>query len=327
MARSTSLVAWAVVFGFLTAATLSAAEKKPPKPPAEKSPAQFAVHAADDADPFASDSSAPSHPKQAPKKHQPQKAVAKMAKPPKPAAALPQKPWQKGAAEAAIEKALATTTQLDFCEAPLQDVIDYLKEVHGIEIQLDKTHLDDVSASSETPVTINVKGLCLKSALSLMLRRMQPELTYIIKNEVLLITTPDIADEELELKLYDVADLVVCQDDRDQLWDDYAPLIDIITSTIKPTTWISGGSSVCGNSIGTAKVLVVSQTQEVHEEIADLLVKIREIAKKNPKSGTPRRIAEQVGSLQPTPSLIARERASTVREAVSTLSPLPLGEG
>ena len=38
---------------------------------------------------------------------------------------------------------------------------------------------------------------------------MQPELTYMIKNEVLLITTPDIASEELTVKVYPVADLVL----------------------------------------------------------------------------------------------------------------------
>jgi tetratricopeptide (TPR) repeat protein len=116
---------------------------------------------------------------------------------------------QKGPAEKKIDEALNATTQLDFNEAPLQDVIDYLKTTHGINIQLDKAHLDDVSVNSDTPVTINLKGISLKSALRLMLRNMQPELTYMIKNEVLLITTPDIAAEELTTKVYPVADLVL----------------------------------------------------------------------------------------------------------------------
>ena len=56
-----------------------------------------------------------------------------------------------------------------------------------------------------------------------MLRNMQPELTYIIKDEVLLITTPDIASEELTTKLYPVGDLVACRDEHDAPWDDYEP--------------------------------------------------------------------------------------------------------
>jgi hypothetical protein len=39
--------------------------------------------------------------------------------------------------------------------------------------------------------------------------------------------------------------------------------------------------------MGTAKAIVVSQTRRVHEEIADLLVKIREVAKKTPNAGPP----------------------------------------
>ena len=95
---------------------------------------------------------------------------------------------------AAIEKALASPTQLDFADTPLQDVVDYLKDVHHIEIQLDRRVLEDVNVKGDTPVTISVKGVTLKSALRLMLRNMQPELTYMIKDEVLLITTPDIAE-------------------------------------------------------------------------------------------------------------------------------------
>lgn len=116
---------------------------------------------------------------------------------------------EKGTAEKKIDDALNSTTQLDFNEAPLSDVIDYLKDTHKIEIQLDKRVLEDVSVTTDTPVTINLKGVTLKSALRLMLRNMQPELTYMIKNEVLLITTPDIAGEELTTKVYPVADLVL----------------------------------------------------------------------------------------------------------------------
>ena len=50
-------------------------------------------------------------------------------------------------------------------------------------------------------------------------------------------------------------------------------MIDVVTSTIKPTTWDTVGApgSVTGNAFGTAKILIVAQTPEIHEEIADLL--------------------------------------------------------
>ena len=116
-------------------------------------------------------------------------------------------------------------------------------------------------------------------------------LTYIVLDEVLLITTPEDAENQLETKVYDVADLVACRDDHDIPWDDYDTLIDIITSTLKPTTWdeVGGPGSIQGATLGTAKILVVSETRDVHEDIVDLLTKIREIAKKNPNAGVPRR--------------------------------------
>ena len=116
-------------------------------------------------------------------------------------------------------------------------------------------------------------------------------LTWTIQDEVLLITTPEEGDQRLSTKVYDVADLVVCRDEHDAPWEDYDTLIDVITPTIQPITWdeVGGPGSISGATLGTAKVLIVSQTREVHEQIADLLAKIREIAKKNPDAGTPRR--------------------------------------
>ena len=188
-----------------------------------------------------------------------------------------------------MKRRLASPIELDFNEAPLQDVIDYLKTTKNIEIQLDTRVLADVNISGDTRVTINVKGITLKSALRLMFRDMQPELSCLVENEVLLITTPDVVDEELITKVYPVGDLVACRDENDAPWDDYDALIDLITtSTAKSITYDTTPGSITGSTFGTAKVLIVSHNRNVHEEIADLLGKIREIAKNNPHAGTPR---------------------------------------
>ena len=81
-----------------------------------------------------------------------------------------------------------------------QDVIDYLKDLHGIEIQLDSKALEDAGIGTDTPVTRKLKGISLRSALRLMLGAL--DLTYIIKDEVLLITTTEEADTELVTKVY-----------------------------------------------------------------------------------------------------------------------------
>ena len=52
--------------------------------------------------------------------------------------------------EQRIMAALDSPTAFEFIETPLQDVINYLKKLHRIEIQLDQRALDDVWASRTT---------------------------------------------------------------------------------------------------------------------------------------------------------------------------------
>ncbi|NQU20353.1 MAG: VWA domain-containing protein, partial [Candidatus Nealsonbacteria bacterium] len=113
----------------------------------------------------------------------------------------------KGPAEKRIAEALDSPTQLEFIETPMQDVVDYLKDYHDIEIQIDRASLDDVGIGSDTPITKNLKGISLRSALRLTLREL--DLTYMIRDEVLLITTPEEAESQLTTKVYPVADLVL----------------------------------------------------------------------------------------------------------------------
>lgn len=114
---------------------------------------------------------------------------------------------KQGAAEVKIRRALNEPTHLEFVETPLSDVVAYLKDLHGIEIQLDGQALEEVGISPETPVSRTLRGISLRSALKLMLAPL--DLAYVIKNEVLLITTQEKVNTELTTKVYPVADLVL----------------------------------------------------------------------------------------------------------------------
>lgn len=113
----------------------------------------------------------------------------------------------RGPAEAKIFKALDSTTSLQFLEQPLGDVVAFLEDKHKIEIQLDTQALDTAGVNTDSPVTIDVEGISLKSALRLMLKTI--DLTYTVRDEVLLITTTEEVEQELVTKVYPVADLVV----------------------------------------------------------------------------------------------------------------------
>ena len=58
---------------------------------------------------------------------------------------------------------------------------------------------------------------------------------------------------------------------------DFDSLIDLITSTISPTSWTDSGGTGSIAPFETNLTLVVSQTQEIHEQIADLLNQLRRL--------------------------------------------------
>ena len=109
---------------------------------------------------------------------------------------------EETAAERKIRQALNQPTQIEFVETPLKDVIEYLKDLHHIEIQLDASALKEAGVDESTAVTKNLKGISLRSALRLMLDELQ--LKWVIHNEVLLITSPTKAesDEYMVTKAY-----------------------------------------------------------------------------------------------------------------------------
>ena len=58
---------------------------------------------------------------------------------------------------------------------------------------------------------------------------------------------------------------------------DFDSLIDLITSSIKPTSWDAMGGPGSIMPFETNLSIVVSQTQDVHEEIVDLLEQLRRL--------------------------------------------------
>ena len=129
--------------------------------------------------------------------------------------------------------------------------------------------------SADTPVTRSVKGISLKTALQLILKNLS--LTYLIRNGLLQITTPEEAEQQLETKIYPVGDLVLPEGAPDDAEADFDSLIDLITSTIKPTSWDEVGGPGSISQFANRMCLVVSQTMDVHEEIEDLFTQIRRV--------------------------------------------------
>lgn len=109
--------------------------------------------------------------------------------------------------EKKIQEELKNTTEVNFTDIPLKDALDYLEELHHIEIWPDTKLLSEEGISTDTTVTLVMSGITLRSVLRLLLEPLL--LTYVIEDEVLKITTETAASEKMVTRVYPVADLVV----------------------------------------------------------------------------------------------------------------------
>jgi general secretion pathway protein D len=265
---------------------------------------------------------------------------------------------QRTEREIEIDKKLRTPVSLQFTNAPLSEVMGYLAKVAAVNLHLDPKGLAEEGVTTDTPVTINLTSdIMLKSALNLILEPLH--LSYVIKDDVLKVTSEQMRDNQLVTRTYNVADLVIpipnfvptssmglggaykeamngagfggglpfasatssplsvvsSNNKRSPLVDspellaqqlgtgthgvptpgkghtpgpgpgglgggaqaDFDSLIDLITSTIKPTTWDTVGAPGSIMPFETNLSIVVSQTQEVHEEIVALLEQLRRL--------------------------------------------------
>ena len=109
--------------------------------------------------------------------------------------------------ELRIEKSLNSPVSLHFDEAPLKEVIDEIRKQIEINIVVDKLGLEEVGATTNSPVSIDLNGIKLKSVLNLTLEPL--DLDYTIQDDVLKITSKVRQQGRLITATYPVADLVV----------------------------------------------------------------------------------------------------------------------
>ncbi len=173
-------------------------------------------------------------------------------------------------AEARILRALEEPTTMDFEETPLKDATDFLKERHEIQIQIDAKALEDAGLGSDTLVTRSLKGVTLASALDLLLG--DYHLTYLIRDEVLLITSKAEAENLPETRVYPVGDLVTAEADAEDCLDDrYELLVDTILQTIGKEAQKHGSV----RAYPPSRALVIHQPQPVHRLVEDVLSQLR----------------------------------------------------
>jgi type II secretory pathway component GspD/PulD (secretin) len=163
-----------------------------------------------------------------------------------------------------IRAALRCSTSQNFDDTPLAEVIRDLAETHDIPMVVDRRALEEIGLSEEEPVSIALDRVTLGSFLRLMLRDL--DLTYLVQDEVLLITTQEAAVQNLVVRAYPMNHSLAGSSDQ---------VANLMQTTVTPSAWTrQGGYATAVPILGN--VVVVSATETLHERIEDLLQKLKD---------------------------------------------------
>jgi hypothetical protein len=177
---------------------------------------------------------------------------------------------------------------LQYPETPLNTVTGIISEEYELPIVFDTTALDAIAVSPEVEVTVGLANVTLRSALELMLRQVE-DLTFIVDEEVLLITTEDEANTRLEVRVYRVDDLLHdagAGSGQEIDEDQFDALQQIIVSTVESDSWMEHGTGE-GEILQFGRgMFVVGQTHRVHEQIVKLLAEMRRVKVEIEASGS-----------------------------------------
>jgi type II secretory pathway component GspD/PulD (secretin) len=157
-----------------------------------------------------------------------------------------------------IRNELANQTTISFIEVPLSSAACQLSETHEIPILIDSRALEEIGLSSDETVNLSVKNISLRSALRLLLNGMQ--LTYMIRDEVLVITTAESAEQNLSLRVFPLSPTFVGSEEE---------IVRAVQATVVPDIWQSLGGPA--SIVRVKNTLVVSATEQVLEEVDSLL--------------------------------------------------------
>ncbi len=219
-------------------------------------------------------------------------------------------------AEKDIRDRLEHRGDYEFHQIKLSDLIDYLRS-HGLPASVDKKRLDDIGVSLDVALTFKAKQVPLKFALRTMLE--ERELAYIIRDDSLVITSDTAAKEYEQLAVYPVADLLGAGPGDERRDPDYDSLLDAITSMIAPTSWPDGTGPGPIKLWTQPVVLIISQTEEIHEQIADLLAQLRKSRSASAAPCVGEKSAEPQDAMLVRIYHVAKNDKESLDESISTI--------
>ena len=186
--------------------------------------------------------------------------------------------------EIKVLQALNSTMKPEFKSSRLQDVIDTLSTFTGRAILIEKAALDEANLSYDTPITFAPRSsISMRNVLRSVLG--QVGLTYVVRDNIIQVTSQPRARDMMITKTYYVGDIVTISGvfggapqwglalDQAQLAQNVAGVVEMIQQSIDPQSWQGrGGFGTIGFNIPTMS-LIIRQSAEVHALIRGGLYK------------------------------------------------------
>jgi hypothetical protein len=176
-----------------------------------------------------------------------------------------------------------------FEAVPLADAIEFIGSTADVNTFIDWKALEPLGVDHDASVTLKLRNpVSAGQALRLILRTVNPGLTFSVEDEVIIITGPGDAPQpqppaapELETRVYDVNDILAGGGTGEAL-------AQLITQTITPEAWKADAGAPKVTPLG--KLLVISASQETHDQINELFFKLR---RATPNGAVPDKAAEE----------------------------------
>lgn len=184
------------------------------------------------------------------------------------------------AAHLGLRAKMQAVISVDFDNLPLAAVVRELSRLSGAELRLDVPQLAKAGVRGREPVTLKLANCSLETVLRVLLANL--DLTWTLRDGVVLVTTQRAASHPDRMAIFDVRDL-------SENMDEASALMEAIEDQTG-AKWSSQSDDGEGGAINAANhgTLVVRQTEKGLDQVAQLLAAFRSAlrnSKRRPQQG------------------------------------------
>ncbi|HEX4069671.1 MAG TPA: hypothetical protein VHX68_00825 [Planctomycetaceae bacterium] len=177
------------------------------------------------------------------------------------------------AAPTPILAALKKPVSVHLNHVPLIEFVSAIQKLADINVVVHNAGLEDAAVELKTPISISADHIPLADVLTRVLEPLG--LDYMLKNEVLVISSRSRCRLLLEVQTYPVADLVTDSNTPSGAKVDFDPLTKLITNTVEPASWQASGGRASIQPFESKLSLVIRQSAAGHQKIHALLQNMR----------------------------------------------------